>query len=855
MKKKNVLIVLILFAIVFLAIGGFFFYKKFLFKKSDVVSKNFDISWNVKLNLWLVSPFLPKFETELHTKGALAYTKDWLKERLKIDDLNFKINSNWKTLVYTNIKDLDLIQILWKKWWYIKSVSLSWKDLEKENKQIQKLLKKYFSNGKYLYIDDKLLYKDKDVAKLLLKNEIIKDFIYGLMTPNYQEYWKQKKLEERIKNLLISESTLKGFLTKNWQNYKINEKVCNDYLDFIRWGVKLFFYLNGANKIFINWLSEDIDKLSKATHMFRCKRIIENINKNLNISLESKNNENIYTFSFKIEGKNVDIKFHYVKWLLKYIKVIFPDNLGYIDFDERGILNAKFKYEESQNPFVNIDINIENRKWYAKLFVLNKESLKNGYLSGYFNFDENYISGNVVGKDDFNNSDFKFAIDYSNDKLNLFKFYTKFWKNWLEDIHYKPGYLKFVFKSKKDDIDLVVLYKDWKWYGKLVSKYLRWKALFTYRNNIFDLKGIFKYDDDINEWSLNLEKVIFNTKTKEFSFKGDLNIEEVKVNMEGSYKDWNIDINVVWYNDWVKVGDIIIKWKATKKQWNVDFVVKSLNNEIAKWNILYSYTDKYNYQIISDVNINVGTMPLKFNLSLENAYKNWDYLNRGDVSFIWNKIINWLIKWKITKWHLTIKEPKNYEYLKDDQVSYFLLFKNLPKFTLNNGKNSTDFLKNNKYLAWVMVWWWILAAALVPKLNKVQSRARDTARRSHLMQLGVALNVYFSDHWEYPLQVWKYYTVDKLSKYLLPNYIRTIPKDSSGKSYYYIPLIRHWVKNGGSILAAQMENSKYCNIDVSSIEELFNLVKENNFEVEKIEKLLNRGWNIKKEGCFYVIIY
>jgi len=142
MKKKNVLTVLILFAIVFLAIGGFFFYKKFLIKKSDVVSnenvisKNFDISWNVKLNLWLVSPFLPKFETELRTKGALAYTKDWLKERLKIDDLNFEISSNWKTLVYTNIKDLDLIQILWRKWWYIKSVSLSWKDLEKENKQI-----------------------------------------------------------------------------------------------------------------------------------------------------------------------------------------------------------------------------------------------------------------------------------------------------------------------------------------------------------------------------------------------------------------------------------------------------------------------------------------------------------------------------------------------------------------------------------------------------------------------------------------------------------------------------------------------------------------------------------------------
>ena len=45
----------------------------------------------------------------------------------------------------------------------------------------------------------------------------------------------------------------------------------------------------------------------------------------------------------------------------------------------------------------------------------------------------------------------------------------------------------------------------------------------------------------------------------------------------------------------------------------------------------------------------------------------------------------------------------------------------------------------------------ILAAALVPRLNSVQGRARDTKRKTDLLQIYNANEIYFSDNNKYPL--------------------------------------------------------------------------------------------------------
>ena len=44
----------------------------------------------------------------------------------------------------------------------------------------------------------------------------------------------------------------------------------------------------------------------------------------------------------------------------------------------------------------------------------------------------------------------------------------------------------------------------------------------------------------------------------------------------------------------------------------------------------------------------------------------------------------------------------------------------------------------------------ILAAALIPRLNNMQARARDAARKADLNQIGTAITAYFTDFGEYP---------------------------------------------------------------------------------------------------------
>ena len=44
----------------------------------------------------------------------------------------------------------------------------------------------------------------------------------------------------------------------------------------------------------------------------------------------------------------------------------------------------------------------------------------------------------------------------------------------------------------------------------------------------------------------------------------------------------------------------------------------------------------------------------------------------------------------------------------------------------------------------------ILAAALIPRLNGMQARARDAARKADLNQLGTAITAYFTDFGQYP---------------------------------------------------------------------------------------------------------
>ena len=112
----------------------------------------------------------------------------------------------------------------------------------------------------------------------------------------------------------------------------------------------------------------------------------------------------------------------------------------------------------------------------------------------------------------------------------------------------------------------------------------------------------------------------------------------------------------------------------------------------------------------------------------------------------------------------------------------------------------------------------ILAAALIPRLLSVQSRARDTKRKADLSQIGSAVAIYRTDNNTSPATSGN---VDTVLKPLISGYVTAVPQDPTHGStttlttevatatatsgYVYIGITRNGLGYGGSVLAAQTE--------------------------------------------------
>lgn len=118
----------------------------------------------------------------------------------------------------------------------------------------------------------------------------------------------------------------------------------------------------------------------------------------------------------------------------------------------------------------------------------------------------------------------------------------------------------------------------------------------------------------------------------------------------------------------------------------------------------------------------------------------------------------------------------------------------------------------------VVVIIWILAAALLPRLQWAQSKARDTARQAWLKELGTALVSYYNEKWFYPWN--SSWCADNLwSWFLVPWFLKSIPQDpqttrkilfwswcNTPASYWVLPIYRGWLLSWWIILAADTES-------------------------------------------------
>ena len=131
----------------------------------------------------------------------------------------------------------------------------------------------------------------------------------------------------------------------------------------------------------------------------------------------------------------------------------------------------------------------------------------------------------------------------------------------------------------------------------------------------------------------------------------------------------------------------------------------------------------------------------------------------------------------------------------------------------------------------------ILMAALIPRLTGARGRANDVARRADLAQIASALVSYQIDKGTFPSEKG---SVNCISWYLISAWMSWIPKDPNTSraiawfsnptagctiagNYYYFPVQKNWIANGGFGLVAATEtewgsnfSTKPGDIDMSS---------------------------------------
>ncbi len=77
---------------------------------------------------------------------------------------------------------------------------------------------------------------------------------------------------------------------------------------------------------------------------------------------------------------------------------------------------------------------------------------------------------------------------------------------------------------------------------------------------------------------------------------------------------------------------------------------------------------------------------------------------------------------------------------------------------------------------------WLLAIAVIPKIQSAQSRARDSKRRTDIQTIATALELYHTDNNAFPISTWLYLhstvNVDTWRlPWLVPHYMSSIPVD------------------------------------------------------------------------------
>ena len=123
-------------------------------------------------------------------------------------------------------------------------------------------------------------------------------------------------------------------------------------------------------------------------------------------------------------------------------------------------------------------------------------------------------------------------------------------------------------------------------------------------------------------------------------------------------------------------------------------------------------------------------------------------------------------------------------------------------------------------LLWI-IFIWILAGALIPRLTTMRGRANDTARKADIQQVATALVAYQIDHNQLLKTPW---SLNNIAKELMAEGMSSIPKDPNNESifdwinapqvpwqYMYTPIIKWGSRNSWFVVMAKTETEQWSN--------------------------------------------
>lgn len=758
MKKKTWIIIWILL-IVLWWVWTFFYIQKwnnhilnnFFSWKNVNKGKDFDLKWNIVINTKNIKPNWDNVNVDFELKWGFAYKNKWLDERVKIE--NMKIDTKvWEESDKFIIKWLDLIQIWPEKFGRIENIKVEWENTEKDNKKSKRILK-HFENGNYLYVWEQVLYKEKDVEKLLKKAPLLKDLILSYMTTDPFEYLKQKKVLSKIKNIVLSEKTMQYILTADKKHLNA-ENICSlgEYMKLLK----------------IIDKDKNIDR-SVERNIKECKANINQINKMLLINFKKENWKNIYSFETIVWVKAI---FIYKNSIINSFDLKFPANYGTVHIDKDGI-DANISIEENG---IKLTLNLENNNGNLKIIWSNQEVKK---VDINIDFDNETIKWNwkIISNDEL----ISFKAYFSEEKANL-AFLNKNWKSVLNLIFKldNENIKLFVTSNKKKLVNININSKWWIVFTDFWTRkdWLKSDIKFTKKDSKIEGSGYFNILSSMETIKINSDKFVLSKDNIVLNWNIDYfyqwYYQDTKLIIPYNivYKDKKIDWNIELKENWQKMWKLLIKWDLSKKwylnielnqvngslwwlkskfdlnkKWFLNIVVEGPWWELGSLNNSFDIEDENNFKLKSVLNVKF-IMPMELVFNIDQKYKS----NKLNFNFKLDKdkknIITANVSWTIKNTSLSIEKPKKYTLVKDKNYQALFSLYSLPNFYAISHQDEYNkeiekyfgILAQKKIYIIGIVWWSVL-----PILFVQVEKAKEKEELAYKLSILTATSSDFTD--------------------------------------------------------------------------------------------------------------